>query len=320
MRSILRLVRLPNVFTAMADIMMGFLFVHGDLQPASAFACLMLASSALYMAGMVLNDWFDVEVDRRLRPERPIPAGEVTLRLAGALGFGLLLLGLVMALAVVPLSTADASLRWRPALVAALLAVAILLYDGALKRTPVAPLLMGACRSLNILLGMSLVAGAANLAPSAMPLGYNASQWAVALGLGTYVAGITWFARHEARASGRAHLVWGMIVMILGLAVLASFPRFGPFATGQRQLTFRLAALWPLAVALLGVSTLRRCFVASIERSPRAIQTAVKQSILSLIVFDAAVTMAVCPGWWYAVAVLALMVPFLTLGRWIEST
>jgi hypothetical protein len=56
------------------------------------------------------------------------------------------------------------------------------------------------------------------------------------------------------------------------------------------------------------------------ERSPKAIQIAVKQCILSLIVFDAAVTMAVCHGLWWSVAVLALLVPFLTLGRWIPST
>ena len=108
--------------------------------------------------------------------------------------------------------------------------------------------------------------------------------------------------------------------MMAGLALLASFHRIGPFATGERQLTFRLDALWPLAVALLGVSTLRRCFVATMERSPKAIQIAVKQCILSLIVFDAAVTMAVCHGLWWSVAVLALLVPFLTLGRWIPST
>ena len=199
MRPILRLVRLPNVFTAMADIMMGFLFVHGSLQPTSAFACLMLGSSALYMAGMVLNDWFDLETDRTLRPERPIPAGEVSPQRAAALGFGLLLVGVMLAVAVVPLSTGDGPWRWRPALVAALLAMAIVLYDGALKRTPMAPLSHGRLPSAECAVGHELCRQRRSRSREALALGYDASQWAVALGLGTYVAGITWFARDEAR-------------------------------------------------------------------------------------------------------------------------
>ena len=322
MLAILRLVRLPNVFTAIADVMMGFLFVHGSLQPASAFGGLLLASSALYMAGIVLNDWFDLEADRALRPDRPIPSGEVSSKTAVTLGFGLLLFGVTSALAVAILFCDEGSLQWRPALIAVALAVAIMLYDGPLKNTPLAPIVMGACRMLNILLGMSCCGDQALVTqnPGALLLGYDASQWAVALGLGTYVAGITWYARDEAQAERPATLVWGMVVMVAGLALLASFHRFAPFSTGERQLTFRVAAIWPLAVALLGFPTLRRCFVAAMQRSPTAIQTAVKQSILSLIVFDAAVAMAVCESLWWSVAILALIVPFLTLGRWIEST
>src|SRR5690606_1666654 len=53
-----QLCRLPNVFTAIADIAAGYLFVHvyEKLQPWHIFGLLMGASSLLYMAGMVLND------------------------------------------------------------------------------------------------------------------------------------------------------------------------------------------------------------------------------------------------------------------------
>jgi 4-hydroxybenzoate polyprenyltransferase len=316
--SILRLVRLPNVFTAIADIMMGYLFVHGNLHPVPVFGCLLIASASLYMAGMVWNDWFDLASDRQLRPERPIPSGQVSASFAVRLGAGLLVVGLLAAVAVAGQSAAVGWLRWRPPLVASLLALAIVIYDGALKSTPLAPVVMGTCRALNILLGMSVAAAAA--APTTGLLGFDASQWAVALGLGTFVAGITWFARDEAEAKRQSNLVGGMIVMAAGLTLLASFHRFGPFATGERQLTFRVDAVWPLAVALLGLSTLRRCWVATIRRSPAIIQTAVKQCILSLIFFDAAVTMAVCPGLVWPLAVLALIVPFLSCGLWIRST
>ena len=66
----LELLRLPNVFTAIADVVMGFLLVawtvSGPDWPPLVWA--VAASTALYLAGMVLNDLFDLEVDRRERP------------------------------------------------------------------------------------------------------------------------------------------------------------------------------------------------------------------------------------------------------------
>jgi 4-hydroxybenzoate polyprenyltransferase len=72
-RAYLQLVRLPNVFTAMADILLGFLLTHRRLDPWPQFALLLVASCLLYLAGMVLNDYFDREQDARERPFRPIP-------------------------------------------------------------------------------------------------------------------------------------------------------------------------------------------------------------------------------------------------------
>ena len=66
-RDYLRLARLPNVFTAVADVTMGFLFVQGTLHPPLVFGCLLAASVLLYTSGMVLNDVWDVEQDRRER-------------------------------------------------------------------------------------------------------------------------------------------------------------------------------------------------------------------------------------------------------------
>ncbi len=55
-----QLVRLPNVFTVIADVSAAFLLVaHGPV-PISRFALIVLAGIALYWAGMILNDVFDV--------------------------------------------------------------------------------------------------------------------------------------------------------------------------------------------------------------------------------------------------------------------
>ena len=101
----LQLMRLPNVFTAIADVAMGFWFTHETLSPVWGFAALLISTSCLYVCGMILNDVFDVEQDRRERPRRPLPSGRITSRDAAAIGRTLLILGVIVAylcMAVIP--------------------------------------------------------------------------------------------------------------------------------------------------------------------------------------------------------------------------
>ena len=223
----LELLRLPNIFTAVADVTMGFLVVQvaaegqrtWQIQPAGAQILLLLvaASSLLYAAGVVLNDVFDLETDRQDRPERPIPSGRVSLRAARRAGWLLLAAGVALAWIVTfhegrsaihpPLAPDDENLevvddshaagnlatlpwveRFRPGLIGVLLAAAVVLYDAGLKRTPLGPVGMGACRMFNVLLGMSVLAGP-----------FQPEHFLIAGGIGVYVAGITWLARNENR-------------------------------------------------------------------------------------------------------------------------
>src|SRR5262245_51342921 len=93
----LKLLRLPNVFTAVADVAMGYIITQHTLEPYSQFALLVAASCSLYLSGMVLNDVFDAEVDAREQPHRPIPSGRVPLATAERLGWGLWLIGIAIA-------------------------------------------------------------------------------------------------------------------------------------------------------------------------------------------------------------------------------
>ena len=138
----LQLLRLPNVFTALADVAMGYLVTHGNVQPTGHFALLAAASGLLYLSGMVLNDVFDAEVDARERPERPIPSGRISRRAAAACGVALLTSGCVVGWFVSYLAH-----DWRPGVVCTLLAICIVLYDWTLKRTLVARVKASANRS-----------------------------------------------------------------------------------------------------------------------------------------------------------------------------
>ena len=96
-RSYAQLVRLPNLPTALADIGLAGLATGLLLSRWPAFLLLLGASACLYMAGMVFNDYFDIEQDRRERPDRPIPSGAVSARHAALLGAFLLTAGVGLA-------------------------------------------------------------------------------------------------------------------------------------------------------------------------------------------------------------------------------
>jgi 4-hydroxybenzoate polyprenyltransferase len=314
----LQLFRIPNVFTAIADVSMGYLFVHASLRPWSVYASLLAASCLLYTAGMVLNDVYDRALDARDRPHRPLPSGQISARLAGSVGYGMLFVGLASGWIAGAISDDLGIVWWRSGLVATALAGSVVAYDAVLKATWAGPLVMGACRALNVLLGMS--AGGPIDPNVTQWYGYDAAQLLVACGIGAFIVGVTWFARTEARVSDRRQLVSAVLVMVAAFWLLAIFPQFGAFASGAAELTMRPAVVWPLLVLLLGYSIVRRCWSAIADPVPMRVQAAVKQCIVSLIVLDAAVCLAVRSPVWWSVGILALIGPMLLLGRWVYST
>jgi hypothetical protein len=298
----LQLVRLPNVFTAMADVVMGFFFTHSVFRTddGPVLGLLVGASSLLYLSGMVLNDVFDIRVDARLRPARPLPSRRIPLARARCLGIALLTAGLILA-GVASAITGDL----RPGIAAAALAGCIVLYDGRLKRTPLGPAAMGGCRLFNVLLGMSAAAGP-----------WLAQHGLVALAIGTYVAGITWFARNEAARSSRRQLALATGLMLLGIGLLIPLPgMIDNVVTILRDEPIR----WPILIVLIAALVGRRCVRAAFDPTPGNVQAAVRHCIFSLVVLDAAVVFVV-GGWFPAVMILLLLVPTMFLGKWVYST
>jgi 4-hydroxybenzoate polyprenyltransferase len=246
----------------MADIAMGFLFVSGSCEPLGSFFGLLLASSLLYTSGMVLNDVFDLSVDQRERPMRPLPSGQIAWGWARALGFAFLVGGLAVAVAVGYLDARPEVIPWQSGAVAGVLAACVVGYDSILKKTFLGPLAMGACRFFNVLLGMSLAPQDA--------WGFDATQISVAAGIGIYITGVTLFARTEATESKRGVLAFAILIMIAGFAALAYFPYASE--TGPR-LQLKSTMLWPATVAILGFTIVRRCLAAVVRPSPQFVQS-----------------------------------------------
>ncbi|MEX0715054.1 MAG: UbiA family prenyltransferase [Planctomycetaceae bacterium] len=293
LRAWLHLVRLPAVFTAMADIFLGFLIPHPHrFAPLGALTLLLVASSCLYLAGMLFNDVFDREEDARLRPERPIPSGRVALRSAIAVGGALVAGGLIAAAFAGPNSL----------LTAGVLTACIFAYDGGAKRTSWGPPVMGACRFLNVMLGASVFSPFPVLAPL------------LGAGLAVYVAGVTAFARHEAEVSRPEKLAKAAMLVNAGIAILIGVVLVHGGAAAARQ------------AVLLGVIALSidlRLFAAIGNPSPAHVQAAVRTMLLSLVMLDAALV------WFavknedaplYALATATLVIPALIVGRFMKMT
>jgi len=302
LKAYLELMRFPNVFTSIADVTMGFLFVRpvSDWSDWLTLSTLMLTSSLFYASGMVLNDLFDVEVDLRERPERPLPSRKISLHVARWLGWTLLVVAVLLTF-LVGLMVGEV---W-PGTVGLMLASCIVLYNAFLKQTTIGPVAMGACRMLNVLLGMSVVSGT-----------WGAANWFVAGGIGTYIVGVTWFSRDEAGKSRRFQLFLATIVIIAGICLLARFPysaeRIVPLLIEQPK-------RWDLLMILFGAMIGWRCLRAVILPSPWQVQMAVRHCILSLVILDAAICFAV-RGMLPAVCILVLLIPAVAFGRWIYST
>ncbi len=217
----LRLFRLPNVFTALADITMGFLYVRHALDPPLVFAALLGASALLYTSGMVLNDVFDYQIDAQQRPFRPLPSGRISRRWACWLGCEMLLIGVLLAALAGVIQPSEVALPWRSGVVALALAGLILLYNGVCKQTWLGPWVMGSCRTANVLMAMSVCG---HLRGGMITLGFAADELLVAGGIGLYIAGVTSFARLEASTSNRRSLAVALVWMVSGIVVLGVHP------------------------------------------------------------------------------------------------
>jgi 4-hydroxybenzoate polyprenyltransferase len=292
----LQLCRLPAVFTAMADIFLGYLLTHDSLDPQWEFGLLLGASSFLYLSGMVFNDVFDREIDARERPKRPIPSERVTVRGAVNLGAILVAGGLVLAGAA----------GMNSLIVAGVLTAAIFLYDGLLKSTIVGPVVMGSCRFLNVMLGAS-----AALSPATV---WSLPQLHVAAGLAVYIAGVTWFARHEAGTSSKAQLAAAMGTVNLGLALLVAFVLNWQPASAEVQM--RAA----LAIGLIALVVNRRLFTALFDPVPAKVQGAIRTMLLSIIMLDATLVFFAREDSTYAIVVALLLIPATLLGRVLAIT
>ena len=201
----LRLGRVSNLPTVVSNVLAG-LVLSGGVLGAGSVATLCAAMACMYVGGMYLNDAFDRHYDRRERPERPIPSGQVSATTVFTIGFGLLVAGIALT-AALAFGTAD-GLGAAPVGAACALAVVIVLYDLKHKGNPLSPVVMAANRVLvYVVTGLS----------AAVTLGTQ--LWLGAGALACYLIGLTYAAKQEGR--GVLSRTWPLVLLAAPLGYLA---------------------------------------------------------------------------------------------------
>ncbi len=303
-----QLLRVSNVLTAVADVWMGLIVARGTLAPAATCVWLSLGSVCLYLGGMALNDVFDAGLDAHERPERPIPSGRVSKQNASLIAWCLLGTGLVCVTWVANLEGSPL-----PALVALTLVGLVVLYNAWLKKTPLGPISMAACRVGNVALGMSV--GTGGLLTGGGPGEFPAQFAYIAPGVLVYIAGLTYFARTEATHSSRVTLGAASLIMLAGLAVFAAGPTW--LEIGPPLVVARNG--WVLLWLVVGMLVARRLVAALLRPGPAQVQAAVGNALQSIITIDAGLAWGYSEPQW-GLAVLALLPPTMLLAYFVRQS
>jgi len=280
----LRLIRLPNVFTAMADVMAGYFLVLGPAAKIRDLVLLAMVSACVYAGGCALNDVCDFELDRVERPSRPLPSGMISRR--SAMLFTGLLFGCGLGFA---------AMIGLPVLLMAFVLVCLVVgYDCFVKNVVVlGSLTMATCRAVNLLLGMvpGIYAGTALFLPL------------ISL---CYVFGLTTLSKFETCATpGRYRLVAGgwlaaSLASVVGLVALGL-----------------LKAQALLALFGLGLMIGPPLWGWFREAAPQSTGRAVKALVLGIPLLDAAYVVGI-QEWTFALPLLGCVVLAVAAAKWMH--
>ncbi len=260
--------------------MLGFFVDRRDFL--ADLGWLSLATACLYGGGVVLNDYFDARLDAVERPERPIPRGDITRLQAGALGFFLLFAGILSAFLAGIV----------PGVLAMLISLLVLLYNSRSKVHPVlGPLNMGLCRSVNLLLGISVI-----------PELVLRMSW---LGLFPliFITAVTVISRGEVLGGNKKALQLSLVLYTLLLA--------GLLLLGIWQQSLIWALLFGGCWFVFAVRPLLQALK---TLAPPEIRRSVKAGVLSLIFLNAAYA-GIFASWVPALTIVALLPLSLGLAR-----
>jgi len=190
--SFFKLIRLPNIFTAISNVCAGAVIVNGGIFPIPDIFFVIIASAFLYGGGIAINDYSDRGFDREFRPERPIPSGGISEREALLIGVSLLIIGIISGFII----------SKNAGFIAVAIAISAVLYDSFLKKWFLPGIIsMGLCRGLNWSLGLETGKGILDFIP-------------IPIAIFIYIVILTAVSRYEVKKSGLKKIVAAGIILL----------------------------------------------------------------------------------------------------------
>jgi 4-hydroxybenzoate polyprenyltransferase len=283
LRPYLVLIRPANVLTSIGDVLAGLAIVTVFDAVSFDALLLVLATACLYAGGIVFNDYFDRDLDRIERPERPIPSGKVSPKAAVTFGVILFLIAVISSFMVGKI----------PGILAVSIMVFALLYDRWMKHTAFGgPLFMGLARAANLLLGISYSLRA-----------LNEYYWIGVIPL-IFIASITLTSQEENRGENRQSI---LLAIVLDLAVIFVLLYMAFTISGEPWWALVLVTAW----AFMVINAKWKAYKTNTSEN---IKKAVKTGVISLILLDASYA-AMVPEFGFMVLILSLLPLSLLLGR-----
>jgi 4-hydroxybenzoate polyprenyltransferase len=297
LRQYLLLIRLPNTFTVPSNILTGYFAI---IAPAYAHSLqlfiLILSSVLIYIAGTVFNDYFDVGIDLKERPYRPLPAGTITKQKAFVIAMLSLVSANILAFAV----------NWSSLVISAILSATVISYDYRLKNTAIGPITMGSARFLNVFLGASpalfvLLADNNN--------NFFVRMLFASLSIFLYVLAISLLSRKEINGMQTRRTIISSFFIVF--VVIASIMFAGFFGIFKMEFFSNLILFAGIMIITFKQTKSRN--------SSLAIQKAIKNMVISIIVLDS-VFISGSIGLYYGLATLLLIIPSIIFSRKLYVT
>ena len=264
----LSMLRISNAPTVVSQVLSGaavgcYALPAGTTLPLGALVLVLVGVPLSYLAGMILNDVFDAQVDATERPDRPIPSGRISLFIARFVGVSMLLIGISMLAVASP-----ATLPW-----AIVLGVCILAYDVLHTLSAASFVLMASCRGLVPVIAAFAMTSNAD---------WSILSWTAGAAF-AFIAAVSIAARNEMTGFG---LIARVAAWSLPVAACAPLGMWGAVAIDPGgALLGSVAVGASLLAAYLVVVGIR---TASKHESPRAVPLAVAMWIGAMPAIDAA--------------------------------
>jgi len=289
------LVRLPNLFTLPSNILVGMATVSSlafSLTSLSQFLLLVTISVLLYCVGIVLNDLYDFDIDKKERPNRPLPSGKISRRSAIVLVAIFSTIALILSLQV----------SFSTLVISSILFSVIFGYDKYLKNTHAGPFTIASARVMNILLGTSVSLRSVDSYSQIVTLTF------VLIITFVYVSLIGFISRYEVHGfsdNTKLLLPPAIVATVISSIILFSLMGF-----------FKLESLIILSLfSFIMIISFSRIY----RRDSGRTKQIVRNMILSIIVLDSTFLTGII-GIELGLVVLTLMAPLLVLANKMYMT